>query len=224
MYIAGLNLSITESQALNGLACASLAGSFYLAWPGANFKTRAEEGGGKVTHRPSGKKGLYITVAHGLALFVPAAVFMTAIPTNKFIAPEWLGQCALPEVSPPIHYAIRIGSSISLWVAGGIVFLSFKHLDTQWSYIGVRDTYGVVDTGPYKVVRHPMYSCALLTMLGTAGAFWNWIPIAASGLLAGLFAYKIPLEENDILTHQYMGSDYTEYKEKVPSRVIPYIW
>ncbi|KAG8689741.1 hypothetical protein FRC11_000882 [Ceratobasidium sp. 423] len=258
MYIAGLNLPFTEPQALNGLACASLAGSFYLSWPGSDFKKRTEEKAGKAVHMPAGSKGLYITVAHGLALFGPAMLFITAVPLNRFIEPDWLAEYALPEVSHPAYYAARIGSSISLWFSGLVMIRCFKHLDAQWNYIGVRERPALVRTGPYRVVRHPMYryepldftlvlsdgmdSCAMLTMAGMAGAFWNWIPVSALGLLAVLFGIKMPMEvrvltsindvnsmaslsqENVILGHEHLGPKYAVYKREVPYRVIPYVW
>ncbi|CUA71680.1 hypothetical protein RSOLAG22IIIB_04726 [Rhizoctonia solani] len=224
MYIAGLNLPFTEPQALNGIAWASLAGSFYLSWPGSDFKKKAEEKAGNATHMPADQRGLYITIAHGLALFVPATLYLSVVPLNKFIEPDWLGEYALPEVSSPAYYAIRIGSSVSLWASGVIMTRCFKHLGAQWNYIGVRERPALVRTGPYKVVRHPMYSCAILAMAGMAGAFWSWIPAAALGALSILFAIKMPMEENVILSHDHLGPKYAVYKREVPYRVIPYIW
>ncbi|CAE6428941.1 unnamed protein product [Rhizoctonia solani] len=88
----------------------------------------------------------------------------------------------------------------------------------------VRERPELVKTGPYRLVRHPMYSAIMLSMGGMAGAFWNWIPVSALGILAVLFAIKMPMEENVILNHEVIGSEYAAYKRKVPSRVIPYIW
>ncbi|CAE6481087.1 unnamed protein product [Rhizoctonia solani] len=224
MYIAGLNLPFNELQALNGLACASLAGSFYLSWPGSDFKKKAEEKAGNAIHMPAGQKGLHITIAHSIALFGPAVLFLSTLPLNKFIEPDWLGKFALPEVSPPAYYAVRIGSSALMWVSGAIMTKCFKHLGAQWNYIGVRERPALVRTGPYKVVRHPMYSCAMLVMAGAAGAFWNWIPVGALGVLTVLLAIKIPMEESIILNHDHLGFKYAVYKNGVPSRIIPYIW
>ncbi|KEP55653.1 isoprenylcysteine carboxyl methyltransferase [Rhizoctonia solani 123E] len=224
MYIAGLNLPFTKLQALNGLAWASLAGSFYLSWPGSDVKKKAEEKAGNAIHMPAGQKGLHITIAHSLALFGPAVLFLSTLLLNKFNEPDWLGEYGLPKVSPPVYYAVRIGSSALVWVSGVIMTKCFKHLGAQWNYIGVRERPALVKTGPYKVVRHPMYSCAMLVMAGTAGAFWSWIPFGALSVLSALFAIKIPMEENVILNHDHLGPKYAVYRREVPYRIIPYIW
>ncbi|KAJ1306160.1 hypothetical protein OPQ81_010871 [Rhizoctonia solani] len=205
MYIAGLNFPFTQRQALNGLACASVTGSFYLSWPGYGFNKNAEDKSGKAVHMPSGSKGLYITVAH-------------------FIEPDWLAEYSLPKASPPVYYAARIGSSASIWLSGAIMTRCFKHLGAQWNYIGVRERPALVRTGPYRVVRHPMYSCAMLVAAGMTGAFWSWIPVSALGLLAVLFAIKMPMEEDVILNHEHLGPKYAVYKREVPYRIIPHIW
>ncbi|KAG8689740.1 hypothetical protein FRC11_000881 [Ceratobasidium sp. 423] len=69
-----------------------------------------------------------------------------------------------------------------------------------------------------------MYSSIILSMAGVAGAFWNWIPVSALGLLAVIFAIKMPMEENIILRHEEIGPKYAAYKREVPWRVIPYVW
>ncbi|CCO29276.1 putative transmembrane protein [Rhizoctonia solani AG-1 IB] len=224
MYIAGLNLSFTESQTLNGIACLSFAGSLYIASPKSDFKKRIEEKAGKVVHMPASKRGEIITAAHGFVMFTPAVVFLTATPFNKFVQPGWLAEYTLPNVPSSLYYATRIGCAVAIWISGAIVKSCMKHLDAQWNYIGVRERPEIVKTGPYRFVRHPMYSTVMLTMGGMAGAFWNWIPVPAAGLLAILFAIKMPMEENVMLGHEYIGPKYVAYKKEVPYRVIPYIW
>ncbi|KDN43846.1 hypothetical protein RSAG8_05839, partial [Rhizoctonia solani AG-8 WAC10335] len=157
MFIAGLNLPFTEPQALNGLACASITASLWFAWPRSDFRKRVEEKAGKAVHMPTGKRGELITAAHSLALFAPTALFLITVPLNKFIQPDWLAQYALPKVSLPTYYAARIGASASIWLSGTVVKTSIKHLDAQFNYIGVRERPELVNTGPFRVVRHPMY-------------------------------------------------------------------
>ncbi|CAE6446952.1 unnamed protein product [Rhizoctonia solani] len=179
MYVAGLNLPFTESQALNGLACVSLVGSMYLASPKSDFKKRVEEKAGKAVHMPANKWGEMITAAHGFTTFTPAVLFLTVIPFNKFAQPGWLAEYMLPEVIPSVYYATRIGCSAVIWISGVMVKSCMKHLDAQWNYIGVRERPEIVKTGPYRFVRHPMYSTVMLAMGGMTGAFWNWMPVPA---------------------------------------------
>jgi len=79
----------------------------------------------------------------------------------------------------------------------------------------------VVTTGPYAVVRHPMYSGALL-MWGFSplalGSYWGMIP---NVLLVVLIVARIRNEEK-ILNRQLEG--YSEYTQKVRYRLVPGIW
>jgi len=79
----------------------------------------------------------------------------------------------------------------------------------------------VVDTGPYHVVRHPMYSGAVLLFVGMP----LWLQSSAGALLAiiliGLFVLRIALEEG-LLRRELPG--YAAYAERVRYRLIPFLW
>jgi len=79
----------------------------------------------------------------------------------------------------------------------------------------------VISTGPYSLVRHPMYTTALVMMVG--------IPLALGSLWALLaFAAMVPalvwriFDEEKFLASQLPG--YAEYKQKVRYRLIPHVW
>ena len=79
----------------------------------------------------------------------------------------------------------------------------------------------VATGGPYRWVRHPMYSGSLLMLLGIPmllGAYWGlvWVPV-----MAGLLAIRSVLEER-FLTSQLEG--YRDYAARVRYRLIPTIW
>ena len=79
----------------------------------------------------------------------------------------------------------------------------------------------VVDTGPYHVVRHPMYSGAVLLFVGMP----LWLQSSAGALLAivliGLFVLRIIIEEG-LLRRELPG--YAAYAERVRYRLIPFLW
>jgi len=79
----------------------------------------------------------------------------------------------------------------------------------------------VVTTGPYAVVRHPMYVGILLIYFFTPlalGSWWALIPIALSVLV---FPFRIRNEES-VLLRELAG--FREYSRKVRFRLIPGIW
>jgi protein-S-isoprenylcysteine O-methyltransferase len=54
----------------------------------------------------------------------------------------------------------------------------------------------LIEAGPYRYIRHPSYSGALLTLLGFGLALWNWAGLAVALLCLGsAYAYRIPIEE-----------------------------
>ena len=79
----------------------------------------------------------------------------------------------------------------------------------------------LVTTGPYAVVRHPMYAGALLLMVGTPIALGSWWGLAASAVLAGAIVVRL-LDEERLLTAELSG--YVAYRETTRYRLIPYVW
>lgn len=138
-YITGLNLpfTITDTQAINGLAWASLAGSFYLIWPRSSYRQKADREAGKVVHMPPGKSGGIITGVHGTAVFIPSAIFLFSLPFNKFIMPSWVLTTSLPKISPEIYYGVRVAGSVVCLGVGVTMVSVYKHLGAQFHYIGV---------------------------------------------------------------------------------------
>jgi protein-S-isoprenylcysteine O-methyltransferase Ste14 len=79
----------------------------------------------------------------------------------------------------------------------------------------------VISTGPYAVVRHPMYSCALLLILAMPLALGSlWGLLLAVPAFAGLVARL--LDEERYLAANLAG--YTDYMRKVRYRLIPPMW
>ena len=80
----------------------------------------------------------------------------------------------------------------------------------------------VITTGPYAVVRHPMYAGVLLLYLFTPialGSFWAMIPFVI--MAAAVFPGRI-LNEEKVLLRDLTG--YKEYMKKTRFRLIPGIW
>ena len=101
------------------------------------------------------------------------------------------------------------------------IFLVFRENTYTSVLIEVNEDQKVVSTGPYRVVRHPMYSGAIIMLLFTPlalGSFW--------GLLAFppiLLAIAVRLSEEEGFLDKNL-SGYKEYRQKVRYRLIPFIW
>src|SRR6266487_678774 len=117
-------------------------------------------------------------------------------------------------------YLIILGD---LFVALGLffVFLVFRENTFTSATIELRDEQQVISTGPYALVRHPMYAGAFIMLLGVPlalGSWWAFIPVF---LLFAAIAWRL-LEEEKFLAKNLPG--YTSYREKVRYRLIPFIW
>lgn len=79
----------------------------------------------------------------------------------------------------------------------------------------------VIDTGPYALVRHPMYAGAFLYVLGTPLLLGSWIGLALVPVVMGLLIVRIFIEEA-ALRKGLPG--YDEYTTRVRYRLVPRIW
>jgi protein-S-isoprenylcysteine O-methyltransferase len=80
----------------------------------------------------------------------------------------------------------------------------------------------LVEVGPYRYIRHPSYSGALLTLLGFGLALGNWAGLAASLSCTGLaYGYRIPVEEAALASA--LGEAYEQYMKRT-WRLVPFLF
>ena len=80
----------------------------------------------------------------------------------------------------------------------------------------------VIQTGPYRFVRHPSYSGIILFFIGYGVLSQNWLCLAACVLLpVASLSYRIKIEESALINE--LGTKYEAYKTKT-KKIIPFIW
>ena len=102
-----------------------------------------------------------------------------------------------------------------------IVFLVFRENTYTSGIIEIAEGQKVISSGPYALVRHPMYSGANLCFLSmplALGSWWALIPAMLECVLVGVRA----VDEEKFLKANLPG--YREYCEKVRYRLIPGVW
>ena len=85
----------------------------------------------------------------------------------------------------------------------------------------VQDEHRLVDTGPYRLLRHPAYTGSLLTMFGLGLAMGNWLSLAAMVLVPlAAYAYRIRVEEQALRSR--FGENYERYAA-TRWRLVPFL-
>jgi protein-S-isoprenylcysteine O-methyltransferase Ste14 len=79
----------------------------------------------------------------------------------------------------------------------------------------------VISTGPYAVVRHPMYATALLMLVGIPVALASWWGLLVFVAIVPALAWRL-LDEERVLARDLPG--YAEYLAKVRWRLFPLVW
>jgi protein-S-isoprenylcysteine O-methyltransferase Ste14 len=102
-----------------------------------------------------------------------------------------------------------------------LVWLVFRANPYAAATVQVERDQPVISTGPYALVRHPMYSAGLLLIPGIALALASWWALLLAIPLAVLIVWRLTTEEAFLLTHL---PGYAAYRAKVPYRLVPGVW
>ncbi len=144
-----------------------------------------------------------------VTVFVPwlALMGIDAVRFRWSVMPRWL---------QTVGAALVV---LSIWAQ----YLVFRENSFAAPVVKIQRARGqrVISTGPYAVVRHPMYSSAIVFLAGTALLLGSWWGLLGSLALDGLFALRTALEDREL----HAGLEgYDCYAERVPYKLIPRIW
>jgi protein-S-isoprenylcysteine O-methyltransferase Ste14 len=89
------------------------------------------------------------------------------------------------------------------------------------STIQIAEGQTVVSTGPYAIVRHPMYAAVIPLLVGMPVALGSWWGLAALILSVPSLVWRL-LDEETFLRAKLPG--YTEYARLVTYRLVPFVW
>lgn len=113
----------------------------------------------------------------------------------------------------------------SFWIGTALIMLGLGfagwariHLAGNWSgTVTLKQDHSLTRTGPYCLVRHPIYTGLLTAILGSAIAEAEWRGLVALALITLSFLRKLTIEER-FLTAQF-GDAYARYRAEVPALV-----
>ena len=106
-----------------------------------------------------------------------------------------------------------------------LAYLMYAEVLRENTYLSrtveVQENQKVIDTGLYGIVRHPMYSATIVLFLSMPLVLGSPVSFVIFLAYPVILARRIRNEEK-VLEEELQG--YTEYKEKVKYRVIPFVW
>lgn len=182
---------------------ASIFVCFAPEWLGTFFQ-RVESGAVK---RDRGSHvGLFIAISVGVA----TAIFLV--------------NANLPGTTLTWNQPLQFWIGIGLMLAGlAFRWYAIRSLGKFFTRtVATRAGQYVVETGPYRLIRHPSYSGALLMILGMGLTMTNWAALLAIMLGAGLgYVWRVRVEEQALCAD--LGQPYRDYMRRT-RRFIPYVW
>lgn len=79
----------------------------------------------------------------------------------------------------------------------------------------------VISSGPYAVVRHPLYAAAGIMIPASALVLGSWWGLAFSVLLLAGLVWRTVMEERELVAHL---DGYADYVRRVRYRLVPFVW
>lgn len=102
-----------------------------------------------------------------------------------------------------------------------VIFLAFRENRFSSSIVEIAEDQKVVSSGPYGVVRHPMYAGAIVLFLATPLALGSWWAFIPAIILSAMIAVRLIDEERFLVTRL---PGYDAYRSSVRYRLVPGVW
>ncbi len=144
----------------------------------------------------------------------------------RFIYPVFFVMYLLPGFDKRFGWSdlplgVVIISDLLVLIGYGVFFLVIKENSYASRIIEVQADQQVISSGPYAIVRHPMYFGMLVLFLFTPLALGSWVAVIPALFLIPFMIFRIKDEETSLQNHL---AGYQEYMQRVKYRLVPGIW
>ena len=181
---------------------ASVLTTLYLLKKDPALLTRRMRGGPVAEKRTTQRVIMLCTSVGFIAIFVVSAL------------DHHLGWSRLPT-------GVVVAGDALVAIGFYFIFLVYRENTFASATIDVVETQTVISTGPYAIVRHPMYASASLYLVGTPlalGSYWGLLAVSA---VIPFLVWRL-FDEERFLSANLRG--YREYQETVRHRLVPFLW
>jgi protein-S-isoprenylcysteine O-methyltransferase Ste14 len=163
------------------------------------------------------KRTVQIQSPWSRALQLALGIFGYFLVFARRVPYETLNTTLVPKTGPTAILGLVLVLAGLLFAVWARVFLG-----GNWSAnVTLKQDHALVRSGPYRLVRHPIYSGLVLALVGTTLAFGQLRCLL--GTVLALVAWKVKSSvEEDFMVQQF-GQQYVQYRHEVKA-LIPYIW
>jgi protein-S-isoprenylcysteine O-methyltransferase Ste14 len=176
---------------------------FSFALPGIFFTRWSRQNAASVERKPVND----LSNLTNFALIPAAAIAIVVGYARVGALPHWLFYPGLA--------LFVLGLALTVWAYHTLG--RFFSLEVQ-----IQNDHNIVDSGPYRVLRHPGYAGVAFGFLGLGIALQSWVSVLVLLLATtAAFAYRVHVEEKFLVDE--LGDDYVRYMAKT-KRIIPYVW
>ncbi len=180
----------------------AILGIFYGIYMFINKKNIMEK---RILEREKRKKELILIILSILLIIIELIISGISFRFNILLMPNW-----------------RYILSIVILVFGCTLFISVVNTnDYLFTTIKVEVKQHLIQNGPYKYIRHPMYTSVALIYLSMGLVLGSMLAIIISFLF--LIILKLRIEDEELILINELNG-YKEYMNKVKYKIIPYIW
>ncbi len=151
-----------------------------------------------------------------LKYWLPLGLAFVLMEPTPWIRNSLLGARFVPD----LHGTALLGLALTI---AGLLFACWARvvLGNNWSaVVQLKQDHELIERGPYRFVRHPIYTGLLLAFLGTALALGEWRGLLGAAIVALSFWRKLRLEERWL--GEQFGAAYADYMRRVKA-LIPWI-
>ncbi|KWN01964.1 isoprenylcysteine carboxyl methyltransferase [Burkholderia ubonensis] len=142
-----------------------------------------------------------------IPLIAGGALIILPDPTWQALTPDWQ------------RFGLQSAAGLAVLIAGLLFSVwARRHLGTNWSVsVTLKDGHELVRSGPYALVRHPIYTGCLLALVGAALLGGEWRGALGVLLVFASLAYKVRVEESWLTGH--FGAAYAQYRREVAALI-----